>query len=107
MRLPAIIAALLFSAAAHAVERDERHVFPVQPGCTLKLDSYRGNVTVTESDDPVVEVAVHFEIGADTEAEGDRMRSALQLELKASGNVVTIFARNPSESRIRWVWHED
>ncbi|HVS54184.1 MAG TPA: hypothetical protein VHD62_17645 [Opitutaceae bacterium] len=90
-----------------AAERDESATFAVQPGCTLQLDSYRGAVFVTESDAPEVRVSVHMEIGADTATEAERLRAALQLQMKAANNVVSIFARNPRESRIRWIWHED
>jgi hypothetical protein len=107
MRLLFVLSLLCSIALVRAAERDERHVFPVQPGCTLKLDSYRGSVIVTESDEPVVRVSIHMEIGSDTEAEGDRMRAGLQLDVKAADNTVTIFARNPKETRARWVWQED
>jgi hypothetical protein len=100
----------LFAALAlrgGAAERDESAVFPVSPGCTLKIDSYRGSVDITASDEPQVRVSVHMEIGADTDAEAERLRANLQLEMKAAGNIVSIFARNPRESRALWFWRED
>src|SRR5688572_7466549 len=53
-------------ASAGAAERDVRHEFAVQPGCLLRIDTYRGEVTVTESDDPTVQVTIHMEVGGDT-----------------------------------------
>jgi hypothetical protein len=97
----------MVAAIASGAERDERFSFPVGPGCTLKIDSYRGSVIVVESDEPTIAIAVHLEIGSDTEAEGERMRRGLQLDVNESNNTVTIFARHPSESRVRWVWRED
>ncbi len=88
-------------------ERDVRHEFPVQPGCTLKLDTYRGAVTIVESDEPIVRVHVHLEIGGQTEADSDRILAGLQLDVQARDNVVSIFARNPRETRVRWIWRED
>src|ERR1043165_257330 len=95
------------AAFARGAERDEEYAFSVQPGCTLKVDSYRGAVLVAEGDAPQITLAVHMEIGADTEAEAERMRAQLQLEVRQAGNIVTVCARKPSETRIRWVWNDD
>lgn len=100
-------ACLALLASGHAAERDVNRVFPVQPGCRLKLDSYRGSVTIVESDEPAVSVAVHLEIGGDTEADAARLLAGLQLDLQSVDNGVTIFARNPRETRLRWSWRED
>ena len=89
-----------------AVEREVVRTFPVQPGCTLKIDTYRGNITVTESDALEIAVAVHLEIGADTEEEADRIRDALSLEFAAENNTVAVRARNPRETRVRFVWRD-
>jgi hypothetical protein len=105
--LTAIGVSALLAGRLQAAPHDERYVFPVQPGCTLKLDSHRGGVFISESDDPFIRVLVQLEIGADTEADAAQLRSQLQLDVNQVGNVVSIFARNPSESRIRWIWRED
>ncbi len=111
MRPPAFIAVLLCTVLcggrARAAEREERFAFPVQPGCSLKIDSHRGTVVVNESDESVVKILVQMEIGASNDAEAERLRAALQLDVHAAGNVVTIFARNPDESRALWVWREE
>lgn len=92
---------------ARATERDEKYAFPAPPGCVLKLDSYRGGVIVTEGEKPEIAIAVHMEIGADTEAQGEQMRARLRFDVKQADNAVTVFARNPSETRVRWVWRDD
>jgi hypothetical protein len=90
-----------------AAEHDVKRTFPVQPGCTLQIDTYRGSVIVTESDAAEIAVIVQMEIGGETDADVERVRSGLQLEMNAVGNTVAIRARNPRESRIRWVWREN
>jgi hypothetical protein len=105
--LVGLAAALLAGGTSHAAERDERHAFAVTPGCTLKIDSHRGAIFINESDEPEIRVLVHLEIGADTEAEADRLRADLQLNVSSAGNVVTVHARNPAESRALWVWREE
>lgn len=91
-----------------AAEREFKQNFPVQPGCTVKIDTYRGIVMIAESETPTdeVKVSLHMEIGADTEEEADRLRDALQLEAKAEGNVISLRARNPRETRVRFVWND-
>lgn len=91
----------------HAAERDIRHAFPVQPGCRLKIDTYRGRIEVTESDEPEVKILIHLEIGGETEADARRVLDGLQLDVQARDNAVSIVARNPRETRIRWFWQED
>lgn len=100
-----LVAGLISSAAA--AEREMHRTFPVRPGCTLKIDTYRGEITVTESDDSVVQVSIRLEIGGETEEEAETVLRGLQLELTEAQNVVSIFARNPRETRARWVWRED
>jgi DUF4097 and DUF4098 domain-containing protein YvlB len=94
------------AATALAAEREFKQTFPVIPGCTLLVDSYRGSITVVEGETLEVQVALHMEIGADNEAEADRLREALQLETKLEDNVVTLRARNPRETRVRFVWND-
>src|SRR5437870_4978199 len=92
------------ASASLAAERDLHWEFPVDPGCTLQVDSHRGSIYITDTDEPRIRVAVHLEIGADRETEVGRMLAGLQLEVKAPGNTVSIVARNPAETRLRWIW---
>lgn len=97
-----------FAPAARAAEREFKQTFPVLPGCTVKVDSYRGAIVVVESDELVNEVQVylHMEIGADSEAEADRRRDELQLDVSSENNVVSLRARNPAQTRVRFVWND-
>ncbi|MSU71607.1 MAG: hypothetical protein EXS43_04595 [Opitutus sp.] len=102
----ALLWALSGAGPLRAAERDIRHAFPVQPGCRLKIDSYRGRIEVTESDEPEVKILIHLEIGGETEADARRVLDGLQLDVQARDNAVSIVARNPRETRIRWFWQE-
>ncbi len=103
----ALLWALSGAGPLRAAERDIRHAFPVQPGCRLKIDSYRGRIEVTESDEPEVKILIHLEIGGETEADARRVLDGLQLDVQARDNAVSIVARNPRETRVRWFWQED
>lgn len=108
MHVARFLPALLFFLAAlagRAAERDIERVFPVQGAAALKIDTHRGAIIIVESDEPQIRVAVHCEIGADSEAEAERMMAGLQLDFKQEGNAVSILARNPPES-VRWRWEE-
>lgn len=89
-----------------AIERDIKLTFAVQPGCTVKIDTYRGSIVVTESDEPEVQITALMEIGVETEAEADRVRARLQLDVAEADNTITVRARNPSETRARFVWDD-
>ena len=52
---------------ARGAERDVTKTFPVQPGCVLTVDTYRGRITVEESDAREVVVAIHMETGVGSE----------------------------------------
>jgi len=109
--MPAYVRMLLAGFAtlplAGAAERDIAKTFAVQPGCTLQVDSYRGRLTVEEGDTAEVAVAIHLETGVEAGPEAERIFAALQLELKAEGNVVSVRARNPDQTRVRWFWEEE
>lgn len=107
IRLAALLLPGILLPPVGAAERDVRYAFPVQPGCTLKIDTYRGDITVTETEDAAAVVSVHMEVGGDTPEQVQRVLAGLQLEVKEVDNVVTIFARNPRETRARWIWRED
>ena len=98
--------AAVLSAPLHAIERDFKRTFAVEPGCTVKIDTYRGSIVVIESDQAEVEVTGLMEIGVETESEADRIREALSLEVSANDNTIAVRARNPRETRVRFVWQD-
>jgi DUF4097 and DUF4098 domain-containing protein YvlB len=59
-----------------------------------------------ESDQPEVQVALNMEIDVSSEEEAARIFAGLELIAKEEGNVVTLRARNPKETRVRFVWND-
>ncbi len=96
----------LLVGVARAAERDVVRTFPVQPGCSVAIETYGGAITVTEADEPQVRVAVHLEIGADTEPETERLLSHLDLALQAQGNAITVVAHDRAQTGVRFDWDE-
>jgi hypothetical protein len=92
---------------ARAVDRDEERTFPVQPGCTLKVDFYRGNIDVQESDAAEITVVVHTSLAVASEARADQLQAALGLEIRQEGNTLIVRARDPSGTGVRLVWKDD
>lgn len=93
-------------AVGRAAEPEVSRTFPVRPGATFTLDSHRGNVTVTEGDDPEIRVQVRMDVEADTEEEAARYRAELQLDMKAEENAVTVLARDRRARGPKFVWQE-
>ena len=92
--------------AGRAAEREFTRTFPVRPGCTVKLDTYRGSIVVVESDQAEVEVTLQMETRSDNAEEAGRVFGAVQIDAAESDNTVTLRARNPSETRVRFVWND-
>lgn len=88
------------------VEREFTRTFPVEPGCTVKLDTYRGSITIVESDQPEVRVLLQMQLATDNEDEAAKLYAALQLEATAESNTISLRARNPWETRVRFVWND-
>ena len=105
--LPAILLlAAVATSAARAEERIVQRDFEAQPGATLKIDTYRGSVDVRDSPDGRIHVAIHMDPGTDEHDEADKILQRLQLDVRQDGAVVSIVARNPAETRVRFVWEE-
>jgi DUF4097 and DUF4098 domain-containing protein YvlB len=98
---------VVLGATGRAAERDVVRSFPVSPGCTLVVDTYRGNITVEESERAEIRVAVHLEIGADNEAEAEHMLRSLQLEFAVERENVSVRVRDPAERGIHFTWRDD
>ena len=102
-----LVAVGMVVAVARAAERDFVRTFDVQPGCTLAIDTYRGAINVTEADTNTIRVAVHLEIGADSESDAERLLKGFTLDFTQSANAIAVVARHPAETRARFVWHEN
>lgn len=102
----ALVIGFACGSGAWAAEQDIVRTFPVAPGGSVAIDTYRGGIMVTESDDPGVRIAVHLAIGGDTDAEAERVARELQLDFVPGENSVKVVARHPQETRARFVWHD-
>ncbi len=91
---------------AGAAERRFERTLPLAPGGRVVLDTYRGSITVEEGETPEVKLVADLEIDAATPAEIDRFFDAVQFSAEASPGAVTITARNPRDSRARFIWNE-
>jgi hypothetical protein len=106
-RFRPLFAFLAFVALTRAAERDVVRTFPLPPGGTVSIDTFRGSITVTESDEPRVRVAVHLAIGGDTAAAAERVGRELQLTFADGANSVSVVARHPQETGARFVWRDN
>ena len=89
-----------------AAERRFERTLPLAPGGRVILDTYRGSITVEEGETADVRLTAEIGIDAATPAEADQVFAAVQLAAEAAPGVVTITARNPRDSRARFIWHE-
>lgn len=107
LRVTARLAVLLFvGLPARGAERDIVRTFPAAANCGVVVDTYRGSIIVAEGDSTRIRVAVHLEIGADSEAEAEQLADSLHLEVTTEGSTIAIHARDPEQVRPRFVWNE-
>jgi hypothetical protein len=102
-----ILLLLLGPLGATAMERDVVRTFPARPGCVVRVDTFRGAITVTEADTAEVRVAIHVAIGADDPQEAQALFDALQLTIEPHGSAIEVVARDPQQSRPRFVWNDN
>ncbi len=93
----------LGAAISDKIER----TFPVQPGCEVRIDSYRGAIHVEQGDTPEVRVVVEINISGKTEAIEQGMRAGLNIDIQGDARGVSVVGRNPREQAVRFVWEED
>lgn len=101
--LPMLSATLLWGEAA-AAQRVERQAFAVQPGCTVRLDAYRGAIQVEASTDDTVQVRVTVDYVTESYAQAEAVLSGFQLAAVTAGNEIRLLARNPKDRGTRFTW---
>jgi len=99
-----LVLALLHPAAA--VERTAKRSFPIQPGATVTVDTYRGAIFIEQAEGNEVRVEVRMEFPTEKEEEAAKANETLKLEMEPAGGGVLIRARNPRESRAIFTWEE-
>lgn len=95
------------SQVSAAISDKIERTFPVQPGCEIRVDSYRGAIHVEQGDAPEVRVTVEINISGKTEIAEQRMRSNLKLEIEGDARAVSVIGRNPREQAARFIWEEE
>lgn len=96
MKLRSIFFLAAFALAARGAEREVQRTFPVRPDCQLKVEFYRGLISVVEGDVAEVRLEAHVEINTDSEATAARLFATLAFEAAAVGNTVTVRAADPA-----------
>jgi len=88
--LTGVLCATLGAAPAHAaVDRVVEKTFPVEPGGTLEVATYGGNIQVIAGAGNQVKVEAHEHIHADSEAEADDLLKKLTLTIEPAGTGVS------------------
>ena len=93
--------------AGSSPAREYQRTFPVQPGCTLVVDTYHGEIVIEESDQSEVRVTLNVDFEVETEAEAERFWAGLDCRFSADGQTVSIVARNPVATGPRLSWDEN
>lgn len=89
-----------------AIERSLQKRFPVAPGATLKVETYRGGILIEDSDTAEIRVDVRMELATENEAEADGYLKKLELDLFAEGDAVTVRAHNASQTGAHFSWND-
>lgn len=92
---------------ARAIDREEEKTFAVQPGCTLKVDLYRGAIDVQESDGDDIVVTARLTFAVATEEKADQLRAMLGLEMRQEGNTVAVRADDPAGRGMKFTWNDN
>jgi hypothetical protein len=108
MRISALILRLLAMAlvlsGAEAAQRVEQKTLAVQPGCTVRLDAYRGQINVVSGGADEVRVTVALELPETKAGQARAVLDAFTLTAAAMGNEVRFTARNPRDRDVRFAW---
>ncbi len=92
---------------ALAVQRVEQLTVPVKPGCTVKIDSYRGAINILPGLDEEVQVHVHAAVETEDAEWGRQLLAALEVNATVVDNEVRITVRNPRDSSVRFAWSKE
>jgi DUF4097 and DUF4098 domain-containing protein YvlB len=76
-------------------DKTEEMTQDVPANATLHIESQRGSVSVTGSDDNKMHVTAHKKIGANNQADADKLDAASKLQFNGSGNSFTLSTGSP------------
>lgn len=89
-----------------AISDKVERTFPVETGCEVRVDSYRGSIHIEQGDVPEVRVVVEINISGKTDSVEQRMRSGLNIDIQGDARSVSVIGRNPREQAARFIWEE-
>lgn len=89
-----------------AAQRLEEQSFPVQPGCTLRLDTYRGLINVVAGSDFEVRISVSLDLPNVKPEEAKPVLDGFTLDAATADNEVRLTARNPRDSNLHFIWEK-
>ncbi len=92
--------------AARAIDRDQQQTFAIEPGCTLKVEFFRGTIDVRETDAAEITVIAHLTLAAKTAEEADQLVAALGFAATQEGDTVSVRAGDPDRRGVRFSWDE-
>ena len=102
--LALLAAALLAALPAPARERRVERTLPAGAAAALRIDAYRGNITVESSAEPFVRVVVRAACGLADNAAAARLLDRLEVAAGGADGVVEVAVRNPRETGPRFFW---
>jgi len=102
-----VIAALFPGVWAVAAQRVEQQSFAVRPGCTVRLDAYRGAIRVETGADDTVLVRAVVEYASADAARAEAVLGGFQLAAVTAGNEIRLIAHNPRDRGTRFTWDRD
>ena len=98
-RLMAVGLAAMLASAAAAAERTWHRAYDVAPGAVLRLTSYRGAVTITESDRPVIDLTVRARTYGASAERAAWLLAGVEFHATHTPQGVDLEVTNPRERR--------
>lgn len=102
-----LLTALALCGGAAAAQRVEQQTFTVRPGCTVRLDAYRGAIRVETGADDRVQVRAVVDYAPADPARAEAVLAGFQLAAVTAGNEIRLLARNAKDSGTRFSWDKD
>lgn len=94
----------LTSPLLHAVQRVEQWVYQVQPGSSIKVDTYRGLINILPDAGNEVKVIVNLTLESDKLEGAQAILDGFDVKATTVGNELQLVARNPRDSSVRFEW---
>ena len=100
------MAMVLFVSGAEAAQRVEQRALAVQPGCTVRLDAYRGQINVVSGGADEVRVSVALNLPETKPGQARAVLDAFTLTAAATDYEVRFTARNERDRDVRFAWED-